>query len=311
MAKWLVTGGAGFIGSNIVESLCKRGEEVRVVDNLITGKEENLTAISQDFEMIRGDVRDMAICREAVKDVDYVLHQAALGSVPRSVEDPITSHECNVTGTLNLLVAAKESKVKRFVCAGSSSVYGKNKTLPKREDMTPMPMSPYAVTKLAQENYCLAFAECYGMETAVLRYFNIFGPRQDPDSLYAAVIPKFITAASSGFPPEIHGDGEQSRDFTFVTDCVEANVLAATMPLKERRVFNVAGGRRVSINELWQKIKELTRSKVEATHVEARPGDVRHSLADSSAALDDLGWVPKVPVEEGLSLTVKFFTEKK
>lgn len=307
MATWLVTGGAGFIGSNIVEELLRRKETVRVLDNFATGKEKNLEGMPGGFELIRGDVRELEVCRRAVAGVDYVLHQAALGSVPRSIKDPIETNAANINGTLNLLVAARDATVKRLVCAGSSSVYGKNPALPKREDMIPMPISPYAVTKLAQERYCLAFAECYKMETAVLRYFNIYGPRQDPTSVYSAVIPKFFRAALAGEPPEIHGDGEQSRDFTFVADCVQANLLAATAPLGDERVFNVAGGRRVSVNEMWGEIKRITGTEVEPKHLDPRPGDVRHSLADTTRARSVLGWTPKVSIAEGLEITRRSF----
>jgi nucleoside-diphosphate-sugar epimerase len=303
MAIWLVTGGAGFIGSNIVAELLHRGERARILDNFATGREENLASLPAGFELIRGDVRDLEVCRRAVAGVDYVLHQAALGSVPRSIENPLETHAANVTGTVNLLVAARDAKVKRFVCAGSSSIYGNNPTLPKREDMLPMPISPYAVTKLAQEQYCLSFAEVYGLETAVLRYFNIYGPRQDPDSQYSAVIPRFFRAALAGRPPEIYGDGEQSRDFTFVADCVEANLLAAVRPLRQARVFNVAGGRRVSVNEIWREIRRLAGTTVEPNYLPARPGDVRHSLADTAAARADLGWEPRVALAEGLEIT--------
>jgi nucleoside-diphosphate-sugar epimerase len=307
MALWLVTGGAGFIGSNLVEALVSRGEQVRVLDNFSTGLRQNLESIPGPFELMAGDVRDPEICGRAAAGVDYILHQAALGSVPRSIANPLETHAANATGTLTLLVAARGEKVKRFVCAGSSSVYGRNPALPKREDMVPMPISPYAVSKLAQENYCLAFTECYGLETVVLRYFNIYGPRQDPSSLYAAVIPKFLKAALEGRSPEIHGDGEQSRDFTFVADCVEANLAAATAPLNSQRVFNIAGGRRVSINQIWQEIKRITGTRIEAKHVEPRPGDVRHSLADTTQASQVLGWKPQVGIAEGLARTRQAF----
>jgi len=302
MATWLVTGGAGFIGSNIVEELLRRGERVRALDNFATGKAENLEGMT-GFDLVRGDVRDPDACRRAVAGVDYVLHQAALGSVPRSISDPVETHSANLSGTLNLLVAARDAAVKRFVCAGSSSAYGKNPTLPKREDMTPIPISPYAVTKLGQEHYCLAFAECYRMETAVLRYFNVYGPRQDPTSVYSAVIPRFFRAALAGQAPEIYGDGEQTRDFTFVTDCVEANILAATRPLAGERVFNIAGGRRVSVNEMWAEVKRIVGCAVEPRHLPARVGDVRHSLADTSRARAILGWNPRVALAEGLEIT--------
>jgi len=308
MARWLVTGGAGFIGSHLVEVLVGRGERVRVLDNFATGKEKNLEAIAKEFELLRGDVRDPEICRQAVAEVDYVLHLAALGSVPRSLENPMETHAANVTGSLTMLLAARQARVKRFVCAGSSSVYGRNPVRPQQEDLTPMPVSPYAVSKLAQENYCLAFAECYGLETVVLRFFNVYGPRQDLVSPYAAVIPRFIQAVRAGRAPEIYGDGEQSRDFTFVADCVEANLLAATADLRQHRVFNVAGGQSVSVNQLWQEIKRLAHSPAEARHLPPRAGDLRHSLADTRRAAEVLGWKPRIGIQEGLALTHQALT---
>lgn len=307
MTTWLVTGGAGFIGSNIAAQLLKRGKRVRILDNFATGREQNLAGLDRDFELIRGDVRDLDTCRKAVHGVNRVLHQAALGSVPRSIKDPIDTNSANSIGTLNMLVAARDAGVERFVCAGSSSVYGKNPALPKQEDMVPMPMSPYAVTKLNQEQYCLAFAECYRMQTAVLRYFNVYGPNQDPDSLYSAVIPRFFASALKGTPPEIYGDGEQSRDFTFVADVVEANILAATKPLTDTRVFNIAGGRRISVNELWNEIRRIVGASIEPRYLPARTGDVRHSLADTTRAVSILGWQPKVNIAEGLEISRRYY----
>lgn len=302
--KWLVTGGAGFIGSNLVEALVKQGERVRVVDNFITGKDENLAPFAEDIELITGDLRDPAVCAAAVRGVEIVLHQAALGSVPRSVADPLTSHECNTTATIRLLVAAKEAGVKRFVCASSSSVYGANPVLPKHEGLQPRPLSPYAVTKLCQEQYCLAFHAVYGLETVALRYFNIYGPRQDPDSLYAAVIPRFISAALAGRPAEIYGDGEQTRDFTYVADCVEANLLAAEKREAVGRFINIAGGGETSINQLWRMVAGLTGTAAAPRYLDPRAGDVRKSLADVSLARELLGWRPKTSLAQGLEQTV-------
>lgn len=307
MATYLVTGGAGFIGSHLVEELVRRGEQVRVVDNLSTGRAENLAPWREDIEFLEGDLSDPAVAQRAVEGVDYVLHQAALPSVPRSVEDPRASHEANVTGTLNLLLAARDAGVKRVVYAGSSSAYGDTPTLPKHEAMPPAPLSPYAASKLAGEYYCRVFHKVYGLETVVLRYFNIFGPRQDPTSQYAAVIPKFITALLRGDPPTIYGDGEQSRDFTYVRNVVEANLLACTAPAAVGEVINVATGTRFTINELFARLRELCGCEVEPLYAPPRPGDVRHSQADIGKAERLLGYRPVVSFREGLKLTVDWF----
>lgn len=304
MSRWLVTGGAGFIGSNLVQALVERGETVRVVDNLSTGRRENLEPLRGRIEFIPADLADLAAAQAAVKDADYVLHQAALGSVPRSVKDPLTTNRANVTATLNLLVAARDAKVRRVVLAGSSSVYGGNPSLPRREDLTPMPLSPYAVSKLAQEQYCLAFHAVYGLDTVVLRYFNVYGPRQDPNSTYAAVIPLFVTAALRGSAPTIHGDGDQSRDFTFVADVVAANLAAATTPGIAGRLFNIAAGESCSINRLWELIARLVNATASPQHLPPRPGDVRHSNADISAARASLPWSPRTGLEDGLRQTI-------
>lgn len=306
MSNWLVTGGAGFIGSNIVEVLVHRNENVRVLDNLSTGLKKNLKSISGKFEIIIGDVRDMKTCRNAVKNMDYVLHQAALGSIPRSIDNPSNTHSSNVTGTLNMLIASKDEGVKRFVCAGSSSVYGNNPKLPRNEDMTPMPISPYAVSKLAQEHYCMAFHYCYKLETVILRYFNVYGPRQNPNSQYAAVIPRFMKAVLIGQSPEIYGDGKQTRDFTYVEDCVNANLIAAKAKLRKYRVFNIARGKYISINQLYNIISKISHNILKAKYTKAKSGEMRHSLADISKAVAIMKWRPKIDIKDGILLTYNF-----
>ena len=321
MALHLVTGGAGFIGSNIVEELLRQGEKVRILDNFSTGKRENIAQIKrilhqenksktfEKLETVEGDVRSYHIVREAVAGVDFILHQAALPSVPRSVKDPITTNEVNVVGTLNILNAANESKVKRIIYASSSSVYGDLETLPKTEDMLPKPLSPYAVSKLAGEKYCQVFARLYGLETVVLRYFNVFGPRQDPSSQYSAVIPKFITLMKEGQSPTIYGNGQQSRDFTYVTNVVEANLLACKKGLEELsgEVFNIAYGKRICINELVASIQKLVNVKIEPFYAEPRPCDIKHSLANIGKARQYLGYEPKIDFYQGLSKIISDF----
>lgn len=307
--KYLVTGGAGFIGSHLVEELLGRGHSVRVIDNFATGKRENLLPFMDRIELIEGDIRSYHIVREAVDGVDIILHQAALPSVPRSVRDPITSNEVNTVGTLNMLQAARDAGVRRVVYASSSSVYGDNPELPKRESMTPNPLSPYAVSKLAGENYCRVFSRIYGLETVTLRYFNVFGPRQDPNSQYSAVIPKFITMMQRGDTPLIHGDGGQSRDFTYVANVVEANLLAATVDCEPGRVMNCACNERVTLNELIGKINVLLGTSVVPQHSAARTGDIRHSLADIALITSQLGYTPRVRFDEGLERTVRAFCD--
>jgi nucleoside-diphosphate-sugar epimerase len=306
---WLVTGGAGFIGSNLVEALVKRGERTRVVDSLVTGRLDNLKPFETQIDFIKGDLRDGEICREAVKGADVILHQAALGSVPRSVADPLTTHDSNITATVNLLIAAREAGVKRIVCASSSSVYGANPELPKREDMVPMPISPYAVSKLAQEQYCMAFHAVYNMDTVALRYFNIYGPRQDPGSAYAAAIPLFIRAALKGRQPTIYGDGEQTRDFTFVGDCVEANLAAAEAGGVAGKIMNIAGGMETSVNKLWEIIRSITGTDIEPVYAEPRKGDVKRSFANVSGAGELMGWQSRTDLESGLRKTVDWIKE--
>jgi UDP-glucose 4-epimerase len=310
LAFYLVTGGAGFIGSHIVAELVHRGERVRVFDNFSTGKEENLRAVRQDIELINGDLRDLEAVRYAISGVDYVLHQGALPSVIRSVDDPLASDACNVVGTLNLLIAARDAGVRRVVYASSSSVYGDSPTLPKHEDMRPAPKSPYAVSKLAGEHYCQVFTEVYGLETVCLRYFNVFGPRQDPTSQYAAVIPLFITALLRGQSPTVYGDGRQSRDFTYVSNNVQANLLAATTPGVAGQVFNIACGKSYTLLELLDALKDILDMNVIPVHAPPRPGDVRHSLADISRAQQVLGYRVGVSFEEGLQRTVDWYREQ-
>ena len=302
MSRYLVTGGAGFIGSHICEELLRRGEGVVVLDNFATGRRENLEHLLGDLELIEGDLRDLDTVRRAVKGADYVLHQGALPSVPRSVADPITTHEVNTLGTLNVLVAARDERVKRLVFASSSSVYGDTPVLPKREDMPPAPKSPYAVSKLAAECYCRVFYQLYGLETVALRYFNVFGPRQNPHSQYAAAIAKFVQAMRDGGTITIYGDGSQTRDFTYVANVVEANLLAAAAPAGAGGVFNIACGQHVSLNEVVSLLAEIAGRAPQVLYEPARPGDVKHSFADTSAAQETLGYRPLLSFERGLWL---------
>ncbi|NYE56951.1 SDR family oxidoreductase [Carboxydothermus ferrireducens] len=310
MAKFLVTGGAGFIGSHIVERLVRDGAEVVVLDDLSSGKEENLSEVLDKITFIKGDVRDLDLLRNIVEDVDYIFHEAAMASVPASIDDPLKCHEVNVTGTINVLLAAKENGVKRVVYAASSAVYGNNETLPKKEDMYPEPLSPYAVSKYAGELYLQVFTRIYGIEAVGLRYFNVYGPKQDPNSQYAAVIPKFIDALLKGMPPTIYGDGLQTRDFIFIDDVVEANMLALTARGASGKVFNIACGERITLNRLYKVIKEIIGVDIEPVYAEARVGDVRDSLADISLARNILGFEPKVSLEEGLKKTVEWHKRK-
>ena len=307
MAHFLITGAAGFIGSNLVEALLARGETVRGLDNFLTGKRENLNGL-EGAAFVEGDIRDLETCRGACEGVDYVLHQAALGSVPRSVEDPLLSNDCNVTGTLNMLVAARDAGVKRFVFAASSSAYGDTPTLPKVETMPPQPLSPYAITKLVGEEYCRIFTELYGLGTVALRYFNVFGKRQDPFSTYAAVIPKFVSAILKGERPEIYGDGEQTRDFTYIDDVVQVNLRACDAPSDAcGRVYNVAFGERISLNELYREIGRLLGTDLRPVYSAARPGDVKHSLAEISQARRWLGYNPGYDVRRGLAEAIAWY----
>jgi nucleoside-diphosphate-sugar epimerase len=308
--KVLVTGGGGFIGHHIVERLLRDGMEVRVLDNFATGRRENLLPFLDDIELVEGDIQSFERAHTAVRGCDLVCHQAALPSVPRSVQDPLTSNASNVIGTLNVLLAARDSDVKRVVFASSSSVYGANPTLPKKEDLVLSPISPYAVAKVAAEGYCRSFASVYGLETVALRYFNVFGPRQDPLSQYAAVIPKFITAALANRPIAIFGDGEQSRDFTYIDNVVDANVKALTVDGVGGRFYNIAVGDRISLNQLVDQLRDVMGRDIEVRHEDERAGDVKHSLADVSLAREELGYDPQVSFEEGIRRTVAFYEEQ-
>jgi nucleoside-diphosphate-sugar epimerase len=303
MASYLVTGGAGFIGSHLAEELVRRGHRVRVVDSLVTGKRRNLEHIP-GVEFVEGDLAEFALAEGAVKGMDYVLHQAAIPSVPRSVKDPITTNRANIDGSINILVAARDAGVKRLVYAGSSSAYGNTPTLPKREDMTPSPLSPYALQKLVAEQYCQMFTWLYGFETVTIRYFNVFGPRQDPGSPYSGVISLFATALLEGRQPIIYGDGEQTRDFTYVSNVVDGVLRACDAPKAAGEVINVGTGRRISLNALLQVMNGIVGTKLQAIHKEARPGDVRDSQADISKATSLLRYTPIVPLEEGLKHTL-------
>jgi len=303
----LVTGGAGFIGSHLSARLIERGDEVRLLDNFATGRRSNMAALPGEFELIEGDIQSYERVHKAVRGCEVVLHQAALPSVPRSIQDPLTSNATNVIGTLNVLLAARDEGVRRVVYASSSSVYGANPTLPKREDMATAPISPYAAAKQAAESYCRSFGIAYGLETVALRYFNVFGARQDPSSQYAAVIPNFITALMAGQPPVVYGDGEQSRDFTHVGNVVEANLLAMSAAGAAGQVFNVACGHRVTLNELLVELRDLLDSDVKAVYEPHRVGDVQHSLADLSRAEEMLGYIPTISLREGLRRTIAYY----
>jgi nucleoside-diphosphate-sugar epimerase len=313
MARVLVTGGAGFIGSHLVEELLRRGETVRVLDDLSTGKVENLEAAAAAAgapvpEFITGDVADLAVARRAAEGIDYVLHQAAIPSVPRSVADPVRSNHANIDGTLAILVAARDAGVKRLVFAGSSSVYGDALELPKREDMPCKPLSPYALQKQVGEQYLQMFTALYGLETVTIRYFNVFGPRQDPGSPYSGVISLFVKAASEGRAPTIYGDGGQTRDFTYVANTVDGVLRAATAPGISGQVINVATNGRVSLNELWAQVRGLLGATAQPVYVAPRAGDIRDSQADISKAAALLGYRPVVSFEEGLRRTVAWAT---
>jgi nucleoside-diphosphate-sugar epimerase len=311
MATFLVTGGGGFIGSNLVEALLARGDAVRVLDNFATGRRANLDdapawarAGGTTFDLVEGDIRDLPTCRRAIDGADYVLHQAAIPSVQRSVLDPATSNEVNVTGTLNVLLAARDAKVRRVVTASSSSLYGESESLPKVETMTPAPISPYGLQKLAGEIYCGVFHRLYGVATVALRYFNVFGPRQDPASEYSAVIPKFIAAIKAGADPVIYGDGEQTRDFSHVDNVVQANLKAcAAGPEALGGAYNIACGERISLNDLVKILAGFAGRSVRPVYADGRPGDIKHSLAAIDRAEALLGYRPTVSVREGLKRT--------
>ncbi|MFZ0955480.1 MAG: SDR family oxidoreductase [Candidatus Sulfotelmatobacter sp.] len=312
MALYLITGIGGFIGSSLARALLARNEQVRGVDNFATGKRENLQEILPRIDFREADILDLDAMHKACAGVDYVLHQAAIPSVPKSVLDPVGSNRANVDGTVNVLVAARDAKVKRVVYAASSSAYGDTPTLPKHEAMTPDPISPYAVAKLASERYMISFFRCYGLETVSLRYFNIFGPHQDPSSQYSGVLAKFISQMLRGERPSIYGDGEQSRDFTYIDNAVEANLLACHAPASQAagKVFNVATGRRVTLNETFQLLRNMTSYKGQPNYGPERGGDIKHSLADISQAEKYLGYKPKVDFEAGLLRTVEWYRGK-
>ena len=303
MASYLVTGGAGFIGSHLAEELVRRGHTVRVADSLITGKRRNLDHVP-DVEFLEGDLADMAFASRAVAGVDYVLHQAAIPSVPRSVNDPVTSNRANIDASINVLVAARDAGVKRLVYAGSSSVYGDTLVLPKREDMPPNPLSPYALQKLVAEQYAQMFTRLYGFETVTTRYFNVFGPRQDPGSPYSGVISLFSTALLEGRQPTIYGDGEQTRDFTYVANVVDGVLRACEAPKAAGEVMNVACGTRISLNQLLTVMNHIVGTNLQAIYKDTRPGDVKDSQADITKAKALLGYAPIVALEEGLRHTL-------
>jgi nucleoside-diphosphate-sugar epimerase len=312
MALYLITGIGGFIGSSIARALLSRGEAVRGLDNFSTGKKGNLAELAGRIEVHEADITDLDAMHRACKGVDFVLHQAAIPSVPKSVLDPLGSNRANVDGTVNVLIAARDAKAKRVVYAASSSAYGDTPTLPKREGMKPDPISPYAVAKLASEHYMVSFFRCYGLETVCLRYFNIFGPRQDPSSPYSGVLAKFITQMLKGEQPTIFGDGEQSRDFTYIDNAVNANLLACKADASKAagEVFNVATGRRVTLNETFKALQPLTSYSGQVKYGPARGGDVKHSLADVSKAEAGLGYRPTVDFEEGLRRTVEWYRKE-
>ena len=312
MAIYLITGVAGFIGSSLARAVLERGGEVVGFDNFSTGKKENLTDVLDRIKFHEADLLDLDALHRACQGVDYVFHEAAVPSVPRSVKDPIGNNRANVDGTLNLLIAARDAKVKRVVYAASSSAYGDTPTLPKREDMSPNPISPYATAKLAGEYYMTSFYRCYGLQTVCLRYFNVFGPRQDPSSPYSGVLAKFITQMLAGEQPTIFGDGKHSRDFTYIDNVVEANLLASQAESSEvaGRVFNVATAQRTELYETFQLLKRLTGYSGDVKYAPERSGDVKHSLADISRAEKHLGYKPKVNFEEGLARTIAWYRDR-
>lgn len=310
MAHVLVTGGAGFIGSHLTTRFVELGHHVRVFDDFSTGRRENLAHLGDRFELLEGDVRVPEQCLQACCDIEFVLHQAAIPSVPKSVDDPLTSHDANINGTFNLLRAAVRQKVRRVVYAASSSVYGDTAESPKHERIKPEPLSPYAVQKYTGEQYCRAFFECYGLETVSLRYFNVFGARQDPHSGYAAAIPAFVTAILRGEPPTVYGDGEQTRDFTHVDNVVQANILAMDAETIRGEVVNIAFGKQISVNQVIAEINRMLGTNVQPRYAPPRPGDVRHSCADLTLAKKMLGYEPLVTFEEGLRRAIDYYRKK-
>ncbi len=307
MAVYLVTGGAGFIGSHIAERLVKEKHTVKILDNFYTGKRENIAGFLDKVELIEGDIRNLDLLRKVTRGVDYISHQAALRSVPKSVEEPLSYNDVNVSGSLNLLLASYENKVKRVVCASSSSIYGDTDKYPEEESQEPEVISPYAATKLAVEHYCHVFSKTYGLETVNLRYFNVFGPRQDPTSQYAAVVPIFILRMLKGESPQVHGDGEQSRDFCYIDNVVDVNLLSCVTPDISGEVFNVAGGCSYSVLDIVNNLNEITGKKIKPEFTPPRRGDVRKTYADMTKLSKLLGYKPKVDFKEGLKRTVAFF----
>jgi len=307
MAVYVVTGGAGFIGSHIVEELLRRGENVKVVDNFSTGKRQNVQVFNSKAEIIEADIADAKNLAEFLQGADYVIHQAAIPSVPKSILDPLKSHHANVNGTLNLLLASRDAGVKRLVYASSSSLYGDSPTLPKHEGMMPNPLSPYGAQKLFGEMYCRVFTKAYGLETVSLRYFNVFGPRQDSTSQYSGVLALFIPAVLQGRRPTIYGDGLQSRDFTYVQNVVEANLLACQLPGVAGQVFNIACGDRITVNSMLHHITKITGNDIAPVYAESRAGDIKHSQADITRAKEHLGYEPKISFEEGLRHTIEWY----
>src|SRR5437867_3007612 len=307
MAVYVVTGGGGFIGSHIVEELLRRNETVKVIDNFSTGKPENVAPFKDDAEIIEADLAEVNHLAEWLRGADYVIHQAAIPSVPKSIVDPVKSHHANVNGTLRLLVACREAGVKRVVYASSSSLYGDSPTLPKHEGMMPNPLSPYGAQKLFAEIYCQVFTRAYGLETVSLRYFNVFGPRQDATSQYSGVLALFIPAVLEDRRPKIYGDGLQSRDFTYVKNVVDANLLACQVPGVAGQVFNIACGDRITINAMLQQINKITGKDIAPIYADPRPGDIKHSQADITRAKEHLGYQPKISFEEGLRNTIEWY----
>jgi UDP-N-acetylglucosamine/UDP-N-acetyl-alpha-D-glucosaminouronate 4-epimerase len=307
--RYLVTGGAGFIGSNTVDELVRRGHGVVVLDDLSAGKEDNLAEVRNKITFIKGSITDLEIVQKAMQQADYVIHLAAKASVPKSIKDPLETNRINVEGMLNILVAARDNKVKRVVFAASSSAYGETPTLPKIETMQAVPISPYGVSKYVGELYAYAFGKCYGLENVCLRYFNIFGPRQDPDSPYSGVLSRFVTAFLDGDQPVVFGDGEQTRDFTFVENAVQANLLACEAPGVSSRVFNVGTGARISLNQTLELLRNLSGKPLQAKYETARDGDIRDSQADIRAAQESLGYEPTVSFEEGLQRTFEWYRD--
>lgn len=305
MSKYLVTGGAGFIGSNIVKKILENGEEVIVLDNLSTGKNENIKPFLDKIKFINGDFTDLEIAKKSVVDIDYVLHQGAIPSVPRSIDDPVKTNNSNILGTLNMLIAARDAKVKRFVYAASSSAYGDSPVMPKIETMPISPKSPYAIQKLTGEQYCQNFCTLFGLETVCLRYFNVFGPNQDPESVYSAVIPMFIKKMLAGESPTIYGDGNTSRDFTYVDNNVDANLRACISNDCSGEVINIACSYEISLNELVEKINSILGTSIKPIYKQERIGDVKHSLADISKAKKLLGYMPIVDFDDGLRKTIE------